>query len=110
MAEATTSSPSGGELAAGVLQALGADAGATVAELAATLGRGRSTVSKALVALEREGRVRREPGGRAGAARLPDRWHLASADATPEPPAAATVPGTDGALAAADAAGDPAEP
>lgn len=48
--------------------------GSTTAELAAVTGLGRSTVSKRLAALEVSGVARREPGGRDGARRLPDRW------------------------------------
>ncbi|MDA8313904.1 MAG: MarR family transcriptional regulator, partial [Actinomycetota bacterium] len=49
-----------------VLEALGRHPGATVAELAEAAGIGRSTASKALAALEDEGKVRRLPGGREG--------------------------------------------
>jgi hypothetical protein len=49
---------------------------ATVAELAQRAGLGHSTTGKALVALERDGRVRRHSGGRDRGRRLPDRWAL----------------------------------
>ena len=47
-----------------VLGALGDQPDATTAELAAVTGLGRSTVGKALVALEHAGKVRRTVGGR----------------------------------------------
>lgn len=53
----------------------------TGAEIAAATGLGRSTVARTLAALERAGMARREPGGREGRRRLPDRW---SADPTDE--------------------------
>jgi DNA-binding MarR family transcriptional regulator len=62
---------------AAVLSALGQHPGATVAELADAAGLGRSTAGKALVALERQGKVERRPGGRAGGRNEPDRWALA---------------------------------
>jgi DNA-binding IclR family transcriptional regulator len=52
----------------------------TGAEVAAVTGLGRSTVSRALVALERAGTVRRHPGGRDGRRRLPDRWSVGHSD------------------------------
>jgi len=55
-------------------QALTVSPGSTAAELAAATGLGRSTVGKRLAALEAAGVARRQPGGRDGARRLPDRW------------------------------------
>jgi hypothetical protein len=55
----------------------------TVAELAQRAGLGHSTTGKALVILERDGRVRRHPGGRDRGRRLPDRWALADSLETP---------------------------
>lgn len=55
-------------------EALAGRSEATVAELASATGLGLSTVSKALAALEAAGTAAREPGGRDGARRLPDRW------------------------------------
>lgn len=60
-----------------LLVALAAHPGATAFELAADAGMGRSTVSKALAALEAAGRVRRTPGGREGGRRIADRWAVA---------------------------------
>jgi DNA-binding MarR family transcriptional regulator len=63
----------------------------TVAELAATLGLGASTVGKALTRLEAARRVVRAPGGRDRRRRLPDRWAPADAPPSatePAPPAA----------------------
>ncbi len=57
-----------------VVQALTIRPDSTVAELAAAAGLGRSTVSKALAALEAAGAARRQPGGRDRARRLPNRW------------------------------------
>jgi DNA-binding IclR family transcriptional regulator len=51
----------------------------TGAEIATATGLGRSTVGKALAALERDGTVRRHPGGRDGRRRLPDRWSIGRA-------------------------------
>ena len=60
---------------------------ATAAELATAAGVGQSTATKALAALEAEGRARRLPGGRGqDGRRRPDRW------SPPEPPAAAVDP------------------
>ena len=55
------------------------------AEIAAATGLGRSTVGKALVALERAGVVRRHPGGRDGRGRVADRWSVGQS-AKPSPP------------------------
>ena len=57
-----------------VVKALTSDSELTAAEIAAATGLGRSTVGKALVALERRGMVYRHRGGRDGRRRLPDRW------------------------------------
>lgn len=57
-----------------VLEALGRHPGATATELAEAGGIGRSTASKALTALEAEGKVRRLPGGREGGRRRADHW------------------------------------
>jgi DNA-binding transcriptional MocR family regulator len=63
-----------------VIKALASQGELTSAEIATTTGLGRSTVTKALGALEREGMTRRHPGGREGRRRLPDRWSVASDD------------------------------
>jgi hypothetical protein len=60
----------------GVRGALSRRTGRTAAEIAEAAGIGRSTANKALAALEAEGKAYREPGGRDGARRLPDRWSL----------------------------------
>lgn len=57
-----------------VLAALDDQPDATTAELSAVTGLGRSTVGKALVALEHARRVRRTRGGRERGRRRPDRW------------------------------------
>jgi DNA-binding IclR family transcriptional regulator len=57
-----------------VIRALASGSGLTGPEIARVTGLSRSTVSKALVALERRGMARRQPGGRDGRRRLPDRW------------------------------------
>ena len=73
--------------AADALMAVLASDPATVAKLAQRAGLGHSTTGKALVALERDNRVRRLSGGRDHGRRRPDRWALDS----PEPaPAAET--------------------
>lgn len=71
-----------------VARAVSVRPGSSAAELAAVTGLGRSTVSKSLVALEVAGVARREPGGRDGACRLPDRWMP-----TPDPHATAAARG-----------------
>lgn len=60
-----------------VVAALDARPRATVAEVAAATGLGRSTVGKALARLERAGRAHRGTGQRESGRRLPDRWSLA---------------------------------
>lgn len=57
-----------------VLEALERHPGTTVTELAEAAGIGRSTASKALAALEDEGKARRLPGGREGGRRRADHW------------------------------------
>jgi DNA-binding IclR family transcriptional regulator len=49
----------------------------TVAEIAASTGLGRSTVAKALRALQLKGVVRRRRSGHEGRRRLPDQWSMA---------------------------------
>jgi hypothetical protein len=86
---ASTSTPT----AEALLQALGGHPGATAAELADTAGIGRSTASKLLAALAANGRVLRQPGGREGGRRSPDRWTLLASTPTTPPgdPAAAST-------------------
>jgi len=69
-----------------ILDTLAARPGVTAAEVAAALGIGQSTAAKHLSVLETEGAIRREPGGRDGGRRLPDRWSIiaAAGDSTPE--------------------------
>lgn len=52
---------------------------ATVEQIAASAGVGRSTVGKQLTQLEGDGKVCRTEGGRDGGRRLPDLWSLAGA-------------------------------
>jgi DNA-binding IclR family transcriptional regulator len=73
-----------------VAKALAAGTEMTVAEIATATGLGRSTVGKALAALERNGMVRRHPGGRDGRRRLPDRWSIGRAAERDERARAAT--------------------
>jgi DNA-binding IclR family transcriptional regulator len=61
-----------------VATALASSPDTTTAELAVATGLGKSTVSKALAALETAGSARRQAGGRSGARRLPDRWSVAA--------------------------------
>jgi hypothetical protein len=60
-----------------VTKALKANPEATVAEVAAAAGVGRSTASKALARLASAGQVRRTEGRRDGGRRVPDRFALA---------------------------------
>lgn len=69
-----------------VLQRLSTDQPATAAHLAGTAKLGRSTVTKALAALESAGLARRERGARDGSRSEPDRW-FATAASVPTPPA-----------------------
>ena len=88
-----------------VLAALADRPGAAAAELAAAASLGRSTVTKTLAQLEALGRVRRTPGSRDGARRLPDRWDLAAASESTEPPAdPSATPPTEAAVPEAGAA------
>jgi len=58
-----------------ITAAVEATPGVTVADLTDATGLGKSTISKTLATLEANGAARREPGGRSGSRRLPDRWH-----------------------------------
>ena len=75
-----------------VLDALAARPGATAAALAEALGAGQSTTAKYLAALETEGAVRREPGGREAGRKLPDRWSVAATDDRPATTTAEAAP------------------
>ncbi|GAA1463147.1 MarR family transcriptional regulator [Nocardiopsis exhalans] len=66
----------------------------TVTELAEEAGVGKSTASKYLPGLEKEGLAVRTPGGRDGRRRLPDHWQ--AAPTTPTEPAPATAETTSG--------------
>jgi DNA-binding IclR family transcriptional regulator len=59
-----------------VAKALASETEMTGAEIATATGLSRSTVGKALAALQRDGTVRRHRGGRDGRRRLPDRWSI----------------------------------
>jgi predicted transcriptional regulator len=65
---------------AAVAKALASRRDLTRAEIASATGLGRSTVGKALAALERTGAACRRPGGRAAGRRLPDRWSSVPGD------------------------------
>jgi predicted transcriptional regulator len=82
----TASKPTSEEV---VVTTLAAQGELTNAEIATTSGLGRSTVGKALAALERAGMARRAPAGREGGRRLPDRWSVRSSDES-SPPGSAT--------------------
>ncbi|MGH2947557.1 MAG: MarR family transcriptional regulator [Solirubrobacteraceae bacterium] len=73
-----------------VAKALASGDELTGAEIATAIGLGRSTVGKALAALERDGTVRRRRGERDGRRRLPDRWSIGPADKGDAPARAAT--------------------
>jgi hypothetical protein len=66
-----------------ILDVLKIEPQATVAQIAVSVGIGRSTAGKMLTQLEGEGEVRRAEGGRDGNRRLPDQWSLASRQAAP---------------------------
>jgi predicted transcriptional regulator len=61
-----------------VAEALPSRGALTTAEIASATGMGRSTVGKALAALERAGAAHRSPGGHADGRQLPDHWSLAT--------------------------------
>lgn len=63
-----------------VVNALASGGELTNAEITTATGLGRSTVGKALAALERDGIAGRRPGGRDGRRRRPDRWSVGTAD------------------------------
>jgi DNA-binding transcriptional ArsR family regulator len=67
----TSTKPTGEEI---MVKALASQGDLTSAEIASATGLGRSTVARALAALERADVVRRSPGGRDGGRRRPDRW------------------------------------
>ena len=85
-----------------VLAALAARPGVSAAELAEALDMGQSTAAKHLAALETQGAVRRETGGRQAGRRLPDLWSTTTIEAVEDPPA-------EPDKAAADAGDTPAE-
>ncbi|RKS07050.1 regulatory ArsR family protein [Nocardiopsis sp. Huas11] len=66
----------------------------TVTEIADAAGLGKSTLSKHLPALEKDGLARRTPGGRDGQRRLPDSW-ASAVTATDEDEAQVSVPDPD---------------
>ena len=78
-----------------VVKALASHRELTGAEIAAAAELGRSTVAKALAALERAGMARRSPGGREAGRRQPDRWSVGSSDepSRPDPSARRLRPG-----------------
>jgi len=61
-----------------VLEVLTVEPQATVAQIAVSVGVGRSTAGKLLAQLESDGEVQRTEGGRDGKRRLPDIWSLTS--------------------------------
>jgi DNA-binding transcriptional ArsR family regulator len=95
-----------------VLDALTARPGVSAAELADALGLGQSTAAKHLAALEAAGTARREPGGRDGGRRLPDRWTATAAEVEPPAPTGAAQPASETAEPASvepDPGASPAE-
>jgi len=78
-----------------IIEVLKVEPTATVAQITVSAGVGRSTASKLLAQLERDGTVRRTEGGRDGNRRLPDGWSLVG-----EVPAATTT--VDGAASASN--------
>lgn len=91
-----------------VLDALAARPGATAAGLAEALGAGQSTTAKYLAALETEGAVRREPGGREAGRKLADRWTVVATSDRPAAAAGGAAP-VDSAVPA-ETPESPAEP
>lgn len=73
-----------------IIAALTDHPSSTAAEVADAAGIGGSTASKGLAALEQDGTVVRQPGGRENGKRVADRWSLGSETAAPVSPIAAT--------------------
>ncbi len=63
-----------------VVEVLGLNPGSTAEQLAERCGLGGSTVRRALVRLESEGRASRTAGGREDGRKLPDTWTLVAAE------------------------------
>lgn len=63
-----------------IFEALTEKPGSTAAEIAEATGFGRSTISKLLAALERDGKATRAPGKRDGRRRAPDGWSKTTTD------------------------------
>ncbi|MCY9785226.1 MarR family transcriptional regulator [Nocardiopsis sp. EMB25] len=84
----------------------------TVTELADAVGMGRSTITKHLNNLEKEGAATRIPGGRDGRRRLPDHWTMVTTGAvlTPEAEAEGDQQATDTDPDAVDACEAPVTP
>jgi DNA-binding transcriptional ArsR family regulator len=76
--------------------ALTRDDARTVVELATVLGLGRSTVGKALVALESAGRAERGRGGRVRTHRTADVWRPSATECPPRTEQATDTNGTAG--------------
>ncbi len=91
-----------------VLDALASRPGVSAAELAKVLGIGQSTAAKHLAALETQGAVRREAGGRQAGRRLADRWSTTAA-AVEDPPAEPDEAPGDTADAPSEGAARPAD-
>jgi DNA-binding transcriptional ArsR family regulator len=87
-----------------VLDAPAARPGVTAAELAEALDMGQSTAAKHLAALETQGAVHREPGGRQAGRRLADRWSTTAAAVEDPPAEPGGVPGDTGGVPAEGAA------
>jgi DNA-binding MarR family transcriptional regulator len=85
-----------------VLDALTTRPGVSAAELADALGLGQSTAAKHLAALESAGTAQREPGGRDGGRRLPDRWTATAPKVENPAPADAEQTATEDTDPAAD--------
>lgn len=80
---AKTKGRSTSKVADAILAAIAGRPSATTVEVTDAVGLGRSTVTKALALLDAEGLVARQPGGRDGPRRLPDRWTAATAADAP---------------------------
>jgi predicted ArsR family transcriptional regulator len=80
-----------------VVAALTSGGQLSAADVAMAAGIGRSTATKTLAALAADGQVRRSPGGRDGARRLPDLWSTVTPASTPKKPRAARTTETTAA-------------
>lgn len=82
IAPGTDAAPATGRPSGAVWDALTANPGVSVAELAALADLPESATRRTLTALELDGHATRTPGGRKGGKRAPDAWHAVTGTAS----------------------------